>query len=321
MLALAGSAPLAIADRALPTDAAAWHHRIQQAASSVSYQGTVVVHAAGGVSSARVMRLQDGRQRLERSESLDGEPRLQWRLNQLATTVWPQSKRAQTESLQDAVAEFPALPAAADAAGLANYEMTVTGRERVAGRDADVLWFKPRDRLRFAQRLWADQATGLLLRIDTVGPQAEVLESASFSDVQVGWRAPAEPLIKAMKRLDGYRVVHAESVRTTVAAEGWHLSHAVAGFDLISCSKRPLDPGGDAGSRQQVIQAVFSDGLAHVSVFIEPYDAHRHKASLSTTVGATHTMNSRRGDWWLTVVGEVPAATIQALEAIWERRA
>ena len=60
------------------------------------------------------------------------------------------------------------------------------GRERVAGRDADVLLLQPRDEWRFAQRIWADQDTGLMLRADIVGPGRAVLESSAFSEVEIG---------------------------------------------------------------------------------------------------------------------------------------
>jgi sigma-E factor negative regulatory protein RseB len=60
--------------------------------------------------------------------------------------------------------------------------------------------------------------------------------------------------------------------------------------------------------------------MAHVSVFIEPYDAQRHKQPMGTSLGATHTLMNRRGDWWVTVVGEVPMATVQLFEVMLERK-
>jgi sigma-E factor negative regulatory protein RseB len=64
---------------------------------------------------------------------------------------------------------------------------------------------KPRDKHRYAQRLWADRETGLLLRSDLLGPAGEVLESSAFTDVLIGGKPPPELVLKPMKRLDGYR--------------------------------------------------------------------------------------------------------------------
>lgn len=316
-LGLLGSATLALA-QPVP-GAGAWLGRVQLAAASSSYQGTLMVSASGVVSSSRVMHVCDGKQRYERVEALDGKPRLQLRHNDQLLTLWPASKQARFES-RDPVAEFPSLSALAGPLALENYEPAILVRDRIAGHEADVLMLKPRDKLRYAQRLWADRDTGLLLRNDVIGPGGEVLESSAFTEVQIGGRLSADPVLGPMKRLDGFKVVRAASERTQLDTEGWSLGKPVAGFQLVSCSKRPLADTESQLAPVQVLQSVFSDGLAHVSVFIEPYDAQRHPQSMGTILGATHTLSSRRGDWWFTVVGEVPMLTAQQFSALFERR-
>jgi len=321
--AAAAAAPASWAQTASPPaagDAGQWLGRIQQAAAGSSYQGTLMFSGGGTVTSSRVTHICDGRQRYERLEVLDGRARLQYRHNEQLVTLWPDSRQASIEQ-HDAVAEFPALPASAAARAPEHYELRLSGRDRVAGREVDVLLLKPRDRLRFAQRLWADRETGLLLRSDVLGAGGEVLESAAFTDVQIGVRLSPDTIVKPMKRLDGYRVQRPAVERTQLEAEGWQLTRVVPGFQLVSCTRRPL--AGDAGERAAappVLQSVFSDGLAQVSLFIEPYDPQRHKQTLGTSLGATRTLMARRGDWWLTVVGEVPMATLQQFEAALERR-
>jgi sigma-E factor negative regulatory protein RseB len=71
------------------------------------------------------------------------------------------------------------------------------------------------------------------------------------------------------------------------------------------------------------MQWIFSDGLASVSLFVEPYDAQRHPRETMVAMGATHALTQRiaeKGDWWLTVVGEVPPATLKAFAQSLERR-
>ena len=308
-----------------PVEVSAWLGRIQQAAANSSYQGTLMFSAGGVAASSRVTHICDGRQRYERIETLDGRARLQYRHNGQLLTLWPASKQARIEQ-RDPVAEFPALPATASQRSLDFYDIGLLARDRIAGREAEVLLLKPRDKLRFAQRLWADRETGLLLRNDVLSPTGETLESSAFSDIHLGGKWSIDSVLGPMKRLDGYRVQRSLAERTQVDAEGWILAHPVPGFALVSCSKRPLDVGtgvdsvSDASAPVQVLQSVFSDGLAHVSVFIEPFDALRHKQAMGTILGATHTLTSRRGDWWLTVVGEVPMATVQQFEASFERK-
>jgi sigma-E factor negative regulatory protein RseB len=301
------------------TEADGWLHRIQQAAAASSYQGTLTFSAGGVSSSARVLHYCDGRQTYERLEPLDGESRVQYRHNDQVVTLWPTARRALLET-RDPVAQFPALPMASSARVLENYELQKIGQERVAGQDADVLLLKPRDRLRFAQRLWAHRDTGLLLRNDLLGAAGEVLESAAFVDLRLGGKPPAEQFLKPMKQLDGWRVMRPTVERIRLEDEGWAMRSPVPGFQLVSCVRRPLDVVGSDGPPPQVIQSVFSDGLAQVSVFIERYDPQRHARPIGSSTGASHTVMARRGDWWITVVGEVPMATAQQFETLLERR-
>jgi sigma-E factor negative regulatory protein RseB len=300
-------------------DAASWMSRMQQAASTRNYQGTLVFNAAGVVSSSRVIHFCQGKERFERIDVLDGESRHVYRHNHLTQTVWPRSRVAVIEQ-REAAPEFPALPAG-DAHALESYDLRLLGSERVAGHDAQVLLLKPRDGHRFAQRLWAEQGTGLLLRADILGPAGEVLESAAFSDVSIGGKSNPGSVLAAMRKLDGYRVVRPAVVPTRLEAEGWSLTRPVPGFQLVNCMKRMLSPPGepDPDPGAQVLQAVFSDGMTHVSVFIEAFDAQRHK-SMATSLGATHTLMSRMGSWWVTVMGDVPMSTVQNFSAALERR-
>jgi sigma-E factor negative regulatory protein RseB len=234
-------------------------------------------------------------------------------------TIWPATKLAMVEQ-RGPLDEFPALPASATTRAAEHYEFRSVGQDRVAGHDVEVLMAKPRDKHRYAQRLWADRETGLLLRNDVLGLAGEVLESSAFTDVRLGARLPADAVLKPMKKLDGFRVVQAQVQRVTLEAAGWALARPVPGFQLVSCTKRPLDATADNGASVPVLQSVFSDGMSHVSVFIEPYDAQRHKQPLGTSLGATHTLMNRHGDWWVTVVGEVPMATMQLFESMLERK-
>lgn len=302
-----------------PVDARAWMSRVQQAAMTLNYQGTLVFNAAGVVSSSRVAHFCEGKHRYERIDVLDGEARQVLRHNDLTQTLWPRTRVAVIEQ-RTSMPEFPALPAG-DMRALETYDLKMLGTERVAGHEAQVLVLKPRDAHRFAQRLWAERSSGLLLRADVLGARGEVLESASFSDVAIGGKGSPDSVLQAMRKVDGYRIVKPASIRTQLDAEGWTLAKPVPGFQLVGCLRKELSALGEplpAGS-PQVLMAVFSDGLTHVSVFVEPYDADRHKP-VATSLGATHTVMTRAGDWWITAMGDVPMATVQLFSVALERR-
>lgn len=298
-------------------DPSQWLQRIQQAAADRTYQGTMMTSAGGVVSSSRVAHICNGRERYERIEVLDGQVRRQYRHNGSVLTVWPQTRVAVLEQ-QEPIPDFPSLPANGSRA-LESYDLKSIGMDRIAGYEAEVLMLKPRDGHRYAQRFWAERDSGLLLRTDVLGPRGEVLESSAFTDLSIGGKLAADSVLGPMKKLDGYRVVKPQSQRTQLEAEGWSLARSVPGFQLVSCVKRPLDAVADGSAAEQVLQAVFSDGLTHVSVFIERFDAQRHR-SMRTVLGATNTSMNRAGDWWVTVVGDVPMATVQQFESMLQRR-
>ena len=311
--------PPDVAQKPLPAgEARKWLARIHAAAHERNYQGTLVFSADGALSSARVAHFCDGAQSYERVEVLDGRMQQTYRHNDRVHTLWPLSRVAVVEERDPRQASLRQViePRAEE-----QYELREQGSEHVAGREAQILLLSPRDENRFAQRLWIDSRTGLMLRADVLGPRHQVLESSAFSQVEIGVKPRPQSVLQPMKQLEGYRQVRPVQVATQLESDGWALKSVVAGFQLSSCTRRTLDPADGAAVPAPVLQAVFSDGLTHVSMFIEVIDRQRHKQPLLTQMGATHTlMQAHGGDWWVTVMGDVPASTLKQFYQALERR-
>ena len=312
---------------AAATDARGWLARIHAAAETGNYQGTLVFSTGGTLSSSRVSHYAVGDQTFERLEALDGRQQRVLRHNDTVQTVWPQSRVAVIEK-RETIAAGSTTPQAVDPQALEQYEFRREGEGRVAGRGAAVFMLEPRDLLRYAQRLWADLVTGLMLRADVIGQASAVsggarpvLESTAFSEVLIGVKPPpdvANQTLLHARQLEGYRVVRPQQQRTSLDAEGWVLANPVPGFRLAGCVRRGMVD--KASEEEPVLQAVFSDGLTHVSLFVEDFKPQRHRAEGSTQFGATSTLIQRHGEHWLTVVGDVPAATLKLFAAALERR-
>lgn len=298
-----------------------WLLRIHEAASRRNFQGTFVVTTGGVASSARVAHYCEGAVQYERSEALDGEVREVYRRDDHVTTVWPVKGVARVER-RDQVAHFPTLLGHGADHIADHYDVQAGGAQRIAGRQADVLTLRPRDALRYGWRLWADKVSGLLLRADLLGPDEGVLESSAFSDVSIDVEPRLASVVQPMNRLGGYAVTHPVMVATQLGKEGWRMAEAVPGFREISCVRRP--PQG-AASRQapatdaHTVQAIFSDGLTYVSVFVEAFDSVPGPVAASLSMGPTQTLTLRRGDWWVTLIGDVPPATLRLFAQHLER--
>lgn len=292
--------------------AAGWLQRMHAASRQHTYMGTFVVTASSGnLSSARIWHVSEGNMQLERIEALSGPPRSTFRRNDQVMTFLPDAKVVKSEKREN-LDLFPSLVGTPDSSVGNLYGVRVVGKDRVAGFDADVVVLEPRDNLRFGYRIWSERNSGLAIKLQTIDGENRVVEQSAFSELQLDAPIKAAALGQMMNETAGYRVLKSEIERTTASREGWMLRSPVAGFKPVSCLRRSI------GSHDQsrTVQWTFSDGLASVSLFVEPYDAKLERREGLLAIGATHTLTRRlvrgQGDWWLTAVGEVPVRTLEA---------
>ena len=314
--ASAPAAPSTDGPAAPSLDVAQWIARMHQASLQRSYTGTfVVLSSSGAMASSRIWHACDGQQQIERVDALSGPQRTVFRRGEEVRTFLPQSRTVHTMERREAPGRFPPVALSADGLDLARYYLArPLGQERVAGLVADVVWFQPQDGLRYGYRVWSEHASGLALKLQTVGADGRVLEQAAFSQLDLETPVPLALLAQAMDNLAGYRVVPVALEPTTAAAEGWVLREPVPGFVPVSCYRREAEAGG-------MLQCLYSDGLATVSLFLERFDARRHPSvAQQMALGATHTLGQRiTQDTWFTAVGEVPAQTLQQFARQWQR--
>ncbi|AJZ59316.1 mucB/RseB family protein [Paraburkholderia fungorum] len=294
--------------------------RIHQAAQQQNYEGAFVYQRGNFVQTSRISHYAtraDGE--FEQLESLDGKPRKMLRHNEDLYTFVPERHLCVVEKRQNKDS-FPALLAVSGEQVLSVYEPKLLGDDRVAGIDSQVIELDPKDAYRFAYKLWADKKTGLLLRAQTLDPNGQVLEQLSFSQIRIGVPVDKTPIINGIRNLAGWTVVRPPVEPVDMAAQGWLITPTVPGFHKIRELRRPM-AARDAGQPTiPVDQAVFSDGLAAISVFVEPVENNTRKEGAGSS-GATHVLVKRRGDFWITLLGEVPQTTLQQFASAIEYKA
>lgn len=304
--------------------AAGWLLRMDEASRHSAYTGTFVVSsAAGHLSSARIWHVCQGDQQMERVEALTGTPRTTFRHNDQVVTFFPKTHIVKTER-REWFGLFPNLLRSSDSEIDQFYTAQQVGSGRVAGFQARVVQLNPKDHLRFGYRIWSEKKSGLVVKLETLGTDGKVLEQAAFSDLKIDAPVDMGALARMMDDTAGYKVVKTTLVKTTAAAEGWTLKSPVPGFQPMNCYLRRMAADDVAGgATDNALQWVFSDGLASVSVFVETYDPKRHAQETHLAMGATQMLTRRlstpAGDWWVTVVGEVPLRTLEAFAQGLER--
>lgn len=284
-------------------EGAALLSRIQDAAQHQNYAGTFVYQAGGQMQSSRITHLSEAGSELEKLEILDGKIREFIRHDDEVRCYLPDSKLLLVESRAKAD-KFPAFLTAAAPDVDTYYNVTRGGVERVAGHNCSVLSLEPRDSLRYGYRLWSDQETGLLLKAQTLDDHGNVLEQVAFTDVTIGTHIDKTRVKPTIVSTDGWRVEHFRSVPVDLTGQGWSIAAEPPGFRKIMEVQRTM------GSGREVGQIVYSDGLAAISVFIEPLGGPNQSPG-EVQKGLINILAKEGGDHWLTVVGEVPSATIR----------
>ncbi len=294
-------------------EAHTWLRKIQSAAQKLNYAGTFVYQQGNQVRTSRITHVLDGRNEIEKLEILDGKPREYIRNNEEIIYYVPEAKTLLVERriTQDI---FPALLAANPSDLAKYYSIQKNDTGRVAGFDCQVVVLEPKDNLRYGYRLWAEKESGLLLRAQTLNENKVVVEQIAFTQIAIGG-IDRSRVKSSFMNTRGWRIENAEM--TQVNLSGWTVKMVPPGFRKIHELKRLLSdtPGTSAASagaqpsHREVAQIVFSDGVAAISVFIEPGSQSRTEGSMQQ--GAMNIVGKRQGDFWLTIVGEVPSAAIK----------
>ena len=172
----------------------------------------------------------------------------------------------------------------------------------------------PIDAMRYGYRLWLEKSSGLLMRAQTLNEKGQVIEQIAFTTLAIGniTRAQIKP---AYPDTRGWRIDNA--MARPLDLSHWTAKWMPGGFRQIHSVKRHMgEPiAGRPGSQKEVEQLVYSDGLAGISIFIEPWSAQQSRLPMQQ--GALNMVGKRHKEFWLTIVGEVPmAAILQVADSI-----
>ena len=276
--------------------------RMAQAALQLNYSGSFVYQHGHQVETSRITHMKDARGEYEKLVTLDGSRRQVFRSNDEVYCFLADDKTVMVDKRR-LKRTFPALLPTQLQGLKAHYDIKFGGQERVAGRDSQVILLTPKDLYRYGHRLTADNQTGLLLKASTWTDQKEMVDQFFFSEIKIG--AAIDP--KEVKPvLRGKKLVRASddgSPAATPLDQGWEIGAPPPGFKPMMAMKRVLP-----GASMPVNHYVYSDGLAAVSVFIEP-TSEKTVAGISSQ-GAVHVYTRIVANHQITVLGEVPEATV-----------
>jgi sigma-E factor negative regulatory protein RseB len=253
----------ALAQGSTSQDAIAWLNKIARSGSEVTFSGTYIHQYGNRTETSRVTHVVDEVGEREKLETLDGRPREIIRKNDDIICYIPDAKVMKLDRKR-ARKFFPAL--LSNVSDITeNYSAKLGDMDRVAGFDCRIIMLDPKDAYRFGHRFCAELNSGLLLRATMVSDTKDVLEQFVFTQLAMGNQVNRELLKPTWPVKEGaWQTDRSALVETPQVDSGWYVQSLPPGFKKVLEVKRHMN-----GVAEPVIQQIYTDGLASVSVFIE----------------------------------------------------
>jgi len=297
---------------AVASEARAWLERMEQAVESLSYEGTFVHMIGNRIETMHVIHRSADGEIAERLFSRDQPGREVLRRNDKVTCIFADQRTVLVEQRRGR-SGAPLLGAVPrDSAGVEEwYEFREAGEDHKLGRSARIIEIRPRDGYRYGHRLWLDELTAMPLKVQLLDHEGVAVEQIQFVSMVVPAQI-SDARLQPDIATDGFTWYEQESDPPAPGGEGqevgWSLEDPPPGFGLTEFRIRTL-PGAD----HPVEHMVYSDGLASVSVFVEPAEATDSELSGLSRMGAAHAFTLILEGRQITAVGEVPPHTVQRI--------
>jgi sigma-E factor negative regulatory protein RseB len=294
---------IAFAVNAEPVDALL--NKMTHAMKVNNYEGTLVIRQADKLQAMQIKHGVDDSGVWESLESLSGEQRQVIRKNGKVTTVFPERHLVTISHDKKSSPFHPQLPKNRELLKQF-YNVTLAGQGRVANKDAQILRVMPKDKYRYGYKFWLEKDTGLLLKCDLMDERGKIVEQLMFSELIILPESPETNLL--LEKAKQYRVVDLDQGREIQKKTHWQAKYLPKGFMLTRSNIKPGKQG--KGLVQHII---YSDGMASVSVFVEQNKPEEMILKGFSKAGVINAYGVPTKNHHVTVIGEVPAATVRLI--------
>lgn len=286
-----------------------WLSRMANAIEVSNYRGKIMRNQGGNVEIMRVVhRYQDG-EVSEMLSTMDGVSRTIIRDADGVRCIFPDSRSVLVEKSSSARGLFHRVPLAMSRLASQYDVIKVRENERIADRETVLIAVRPRDEYRYGHRVWLERESALPLKTELLNESGKVIEEIRFVDFQLEDEIPSSDFDLKID-IAGFRFVGGDSAfdeRSVSAvapgAEEWTISRLPIGFAVTEVSR------GDNNEHHLRID----DGMASVSVFIEPPEKSGSRGAAASKMLPAHAYSVWSSDRQITAVGEVPMRTVKQI--------
>jgi len=195
------------------------------------------------------------------------------------------------------------------------YSFDLGRTNRVAGLPCVIVTARPKDRARYLQKYCINKQTGMLLDFVVSGKTHKPVERFMFTHIQI---VPSKNTAKIEKAVASSSKVK----RTVVVAnsswsanqlmlpnldDGWVINKLPKGYKIRRAPNMHNKKGG-VGKHY-----IVSDGLSSLSLFLSPFSKNAPANNVVVNSGALNVLSKRMHNFVITVVGEVPVATLKSI--------
>lgn len=281
--------------------------KMSKALTNLNYEGQFVHVQNGNIESMSIVHSSDSGGELEYMLSLNGEAREVFRNRSLVTCIWPSSKSVIVSDSK----ERKILPNIDDS--LTNseaYQLNMGKPDRVAGLDTHVINIKPVDDFRYGYRFWIDAETKMLLRSMLIDNEDNAIEQVMFTHISYPENIPPERFESPDDTIKSYNTQLPKKAIVGSEENRVEFGKLPMGYEEVSetYQSMPINDG-------PVSHVMLSDGMASVSVYVE-YVAKSEQADVAlgmSSMGGMNAFTHSLPNALITVVGEVPPATVEAI--------
>ena len=280
------------------------------AARELNYQGVFIYQNGNQARSVQITHMNDSGREFTRNMVLDskvqvGQPREVFSQGSDIVIFHPKNDKVIIEKRRGQNL-FPAmLPINLQSLKL-SYIARVGMLDYVAGRQSQIIELIPKDAYRYSYKIWTDTEYGLLVKMTLLNDKTETLEQIAFQELSMlnshdlNWFQPKIDIRK--------NYVMEEAAMPNRVHTNWIIAELPPGYIKVDHVELMVN-----GKTAPINQMIFSDGIASVSLFIEPIVKGMRPKMGHKLVGSTNICANVIDGYQIVVVGEVPLATVQQI--------
>lgn len=183
-----------------------------------------------------------------------------------------------------------------------NYHIVVEKEALVATRSAHVISIVAKDNYRYRRKIWIDNQHFLPLKMEIYNLSDELLEQVMFTEIQIGQKIP----LVFTGSDKGVKIKHIHQAKPFSTDEtDIVLENIPSGFQITSFSRMKVGK-----SVHLVDHLLLNDGFSSISIYRD-ITSHNNQKSQQQSFGVINSFTHFVKNHQITVMGEVPAKTVQ----------